>query len=195
MADLRATREFFGPRAAGWDEKFPDDGPAYQGAVAELGIRPRATVLDAACGTGRAIPILQHAVGAAGRVVAVDATPEMLDAARRKGRTGGLVLGDVTRLPLPDGSVDAILAAGLLPHLQDAGAGLVELRRVARPGGRLALFHPIGRVALAARHGGVPDPGDVRAPHVITALLAQHGWEPELVDDGPERYLVVAQRV
>ena len=34
--DLSATRDFFGPRAAGWDEKFPDDGPVYARAVAAL---------------------------------------------------------------------------------------------------------------------------------------------------------------
>ena len=195
MADLRATREFFGPRAAGWDDKFPDDGPAYEAAVAELRLSPGATALDAACGTGRAVPILQKAVGSAGRVVAVDVTPEMLEMARHKGRGGGLVLADVTRLPLPDASVDAILAAGLLPHLQDASGGLEELARVARPAGRLGLFHPISRAALTARHGGEAQPDDVRAPHVITAMLAEHGWEPELVDDGPDRYLVVARRL
>ncbi|HWE55521.1 MAG TPA: class I SAM-dependent methyltransferase [Acidimicrobiales bacterium] len=194
MADLQATRDFFGPRAAGWDDKFPDDEPAYKGAVAELRIPPGATALDAGSGTGRAIPIMQRAVGRGGRVVAVDATPEMVSTAKRKGRAGGLIVGDVTRLPLPDRSVDAILAAGLLPHLEDAGGALDELARVTRVGGRLGLFHPIGRVALAARHGDAPHPGDVRAPDVITALLAEHGWEAELVDDGPDRYLVVARR-
>jgi SAM-dependent methyltransferase len=194
VADLRATRDFFGPRAVGWDDKFPDDGPAYERAVAELRLTAGATALDAGCGTGRAIPILQRAVGGGGRVVAVDATPEMVSTAKRSGRAGGLIVGDVTCLPLPDRSVDVILAAGLLPHLGDAGAALDELARVTRVGGRLGLFHPIGRVALAARHGGAPHPGDVRAPDVITALLVEHGWEAELVDDGPDRYLVVARR-
>jgi len=34
--DLSATRQFFGPRAAGWDEKFPDDGPVFAAAIALL---------------------------------------------------------------------------------------------------------------------------------------------------------------
>ena len=152
--------------------------------------------LDAACGTGRAVPFLRRAVGPSGTVVAVDVTPEMLAVAAAKGRAGdgALVQADVGRLPLADRSVDAILAAGLIGHHGDAHRLLGELARVARPGATLALFHPISRAALAARHGTVPDPGDVRADPAVRALLAGAGWEAELVDDGAERYLVVGRR-
>jgi SAM-dependent methyltransferase len=98
------------------------------------------------------------------------------------------------RLPLPDRSVDAILAAGLIGHLPDADTGLRELARVARPGGRLALFHPIGRATLAARHGRPLDPDDIRTPAHIERLLTATGWRAEAVDDGPDRYLVIARR-
>lgn len=192
--ERRATQEFFGPRAAGWDDRFPDDEPAYRAAIAELGVLRGGTALDAACGTGRAVPLLQEVVGPSGRVVALDLTSEMLVTAAAKGRGGGLVLGDARALPLRTGSVDSILAAGLLPHLLDAAGDLSELARVTRPGGTLGLFHPISRVALAARHGGVPAPEDVRTPAIISGLLRRTGWEPELLDDGPDRYLVVARR-
>jgi ubiquinone/menaquinone biosynthesis C-methylase UbiE len=189
-------REFFALRAAGWEDKFPHDGPAFAAAVAAL--RPAAgeTTLDAGCGTGRALPVLRHAVGTCGRVIGLDLTPEMLAEADRRGRrvVGDLVLGDVRRLPLPDGCVDATLSAGLLPHLPSPLLGLAELARVTRVGGRLALFHPIGRAALAARHGRRPDPDDTRAEPAIRALLAQTGWAVELVDDGADRYLVIATR-
>ncbi len=194
MADPDATRAFFGPRAAGWDERFPDDGPAYAAAVEAIGVAAGATVLDVACGTARAVPILARAVGPGGTVVAVDLTPEMLEVAAAKGRGGGLLRADARFLPLRDGAVDATLAAGLLPHVDDAEAVLAELARVTRPGGTVGLFHPLGRMALAARHGRVPEPDDVRSPAVISRLLRARGWEPELVDDGPERYLVVARR-
>ena len=194
--DLAAVREFFAARAAGWEDRFPDDGPRYRAAVAALAPPAGGVALDAACGTGRALPILAAAVGPAGTVLGVDVTPEMLAEADRLGRRSlsALVLADVGRLPLADASVDATFAAGLLPHVGGPAGGLAELARVTRPGGRLALFHPISRAALAARHGHEPDPDDPRAGPAITALLAAAGWDPELVDDGAERYLVTARR-
>jgi ubiquinone/menaquinone biosynthesis C-methylase UbiE len=143
---LAATRAFFGLRAAAWDSRFPDDGPAYADAVSELAPPAGGTALDAACGTGRALPALRDHIGSTGTVIAVDVTVEMLAEAARRGRgaVAAVLLGDVTRLPLATAVVDAIFAAGLLPHLPDPVAGLAELARVTRPGGRLALFHPIG---------------------------------------------------
>ena len=134
---LTDTRGFFGPRAAGWEDRFPDDEPRYRRAVAAL--RPAAgdVAVDVGCGTGRALPWLREAVGGRGLVVGVDVTPEMLAEAVRRGRRAplaALVLADAGRLPLPAQTVDALFAAGLLPHLADPVAGLAELARVARLG-------------------------------------------------------------
>ena len=194
--DVGATRAFFGPRAAGWETRFPDDGPSYAQAVAELAPPMGGTVLDAACGTGRALPALRAAVGQTGVVLGLDLTAEMLAEAVHCGRRSyaHLILGDVMKLPLTSGSLDAVFAAGLVSHLPDAAAGLRELARVCRPGGRLALFHPLGRAALARRHGRDPNADDVRSPPQITALLAQTGWRCESIDDVADRYLVLATR-
>jgi SAM-dependent methyltransferase len=195
-AEIASTRAFFAPRAAGWEDRFPDDGPSYEQAVAELEPPAGGAVLDAACGTGRALPALRTAVGSAGTVIGVDLTPEMLAQAARcgRGRLASLVLADAMKLPFVTGSLDAVFAAALLPHLTDPLAGLAELARVCRGGGRLALFHPIGRATLARRHGHEPDPGDIRSEARIRGALARTGWRCESVDDTEDRYLVVALR-
>ena len=194
--ELARTRAFFGPRAAGWEARFPDDGPAYAAAVAQLGLAAGQTVVDAGCGTGRALPLLRAAVGPSGVVLGVDLTPEMLAAAVGHGRLAHaqLVLADARRLPLADASVDAAFAAGFLPHLPDPVDGLRELARVTRSGGRLAVFHPVGRAALAARHGRVPSDDDTLAPPTLRPLLVRTGWLPGPIDDGPDRYLALATR-
>jgi len=191
------TRAFFAPRAATWDQRFPDDDPAYAAAVAEVGLRPGQTALDVGCGTGRALPHLRAAVGPSGHVLGVDLTPEMLATARIRGRHTHalLVLADARRLPLRTGSVDAGFAAGLLPHLPDPGRGLAELARVIRPSGRLALFHPSGRAALAARQGRRLHEDDLLAPAPLRRLLEQSGWRLDRYDDGPNRFLAIAERV
>ena len=194
---LAETRAFFAPRAASWEQQFPDDDPAYGAAVAELGLRPGQTALDAGCGTGRALPHLRTAVGEAGHVLGFDLTPEMLATARRHGRHAHalLVLADARRLPLPAGSVDGGFAAGLLPHLPDPGLGLAELARVIALGGRLVLFHPSGRAALAARHGRRLREDDLLARDPLRHRLQRTGWWLARYDDRPGRFLAVAERV
>ena len=193
---LDETRAFFAPRAAAWEDRFPDDDPAYGAAVAELGLRAGQTALDAGCGTGRALPHLRAAVGPAGTVIGVDLTPEMLATARGPGRHRHalLALADARRLPLPGASADGAFAAGLLPHLPDPGRGLADLARVVRPGGRLVLFHPSGRGALAVRHGRRLRDDDLLAPGPLDRLLQSSGWSLAGYDDGPDRFLAQADR-
>jgi len=194
---LRETQAFFATRAAGWEERFPDDEPRYEQAVREFAPPAGGRVLDVGCGTGRAIPFLRRVIGPEGSLVAVDVTPEMLAEAQRRGRdqVAHLLQADGEAPPFRDASFDAILAAGFLPHLPDPERGLAELARIARPGARLAIFHPIGRATLAARHGGTPSDDEVIAPVRLRPLLAASGWHAESIDDGAERYLALAVRV
>jgi len=194
--DLAATREFFAPRAAGWEDRFPDDEPRYRQAVAALGPLVATAVLDVACGTARATPSLREAVGPSGTVVAVDVTWEMLATARHKGRdrAAHLVLANGTQLPLATQSMSAVFAAGYLSHVRDCAEALTELARVTRTGGRLAVFHPIGRAALAARHSHGIAPDDPLDPLNLSPVLETCGWEVESVHDGADRYLVLATR-
>ncbi|MEU2910058.1 class I SAM-dependent methyltransferase [Streptomyces massasporeus] len=190
------VQEFFTARAADWDSRFPDDGPAYAAAVAELGLRTGDRVLDAGCGTGRALPPLRAAVGASGVVLGADLTPAMLREAVRAGRDrdGQLLLADVASLPLRSRSLDAVFGAGLISHLGDPAENLRELARVVRPGGVLALFHPIGRAALAARHGRPLTPDDLRAEPSLRPLLTGSGWRLTSYVDEDSRFLALAVR-
>ncbi|WP_026178644.1 class I SAM-dependent methyltransferase [Streptomyces hokutonensis] len=194
--DHTHVREFFGARAADWDSRFPDDGPAYAAAVAELALRAGDRVLDAGCGTGRALPPLRAAVGPSGVVVGADLTPAMLEAAVRagRGRAGCLLLADVAALPLRPESLNAVFAAGLIAHLPQPEVNLRELARVVRPGGTLALFHPIGRAALAARQGRQITPDDLRAEPNLRPLLAGSGWRMTSYTDEDARFLALAVR-
>lgn len=194
--DQTRVQEFFTPRAADWDSRFPDDGPAYAAAVAELGLRAGDRVLDAGCGTGRALPPLRAAVGPSGVVLGADLTPAMLREAVRAGRDrdGQLLLTDVAALPLRSGSLDAVFGAGLVSHLASPAENLRELARAVRPGGVLALFHPIGRAALAARHGRTLTPDDLRAEPNLRPLLTGSGWRMTSYTDEDTRFLALAVR-
>jgi ubiquinone/menaquinone biosynthesis C-methylase UbiE len=195
-AQVREVQAFFASRAAGWEQRFAGDDPRFEQAVAELHPPAASSALDVGCGTGRALPFLRRAVGSAGAVVALDLTPEMIAEAHRLGRANlaSLLVADGEALPFAAASFQSILAAGFVPHLADATAGLAELARVTAPGGRLAIFHPIGRATLAARHGGTPSEDDVVSPSRLPATLSAAGWRLNTLDDSPERYLALATR-
>ena len=190
---LTESRAFFATRAADWDERFGDDLPAYEKAVETAAPRRGDLALDVGCGTGRALPALAAAVGPDGRVIGIDCTPEMLAAARTR-KCAELILADCRRLPLPDAAAGVVFAAGLLHHLPDPAAGLAELARVTRPGGRLVLFHPTGRAALAARHGRPQRADEPLNEPNLRPLLAGTGWELTRYEDSDDHFLALAER-
>jgi demethylmenaquinone methyltransferase/2-methoxy-6-polyprenyl-1,4-benzoquinol methylase len=101
-------------------------------------VRPGDRVLDAACGTG---DLALAAAGAgASEVVGVDFSPRMLERARRKAPAIEWVQGDILELPFADGSFDAATVGFGVRNVADLERGLLELRRVLRPGGRLAVL-------------------------------------------------------
>ncbi|MFJ2477950.1 class I SAM-dependent methyltransferase [Streptomyces sp. NPDC087659] len=194
--DHTHVQEFFGARAADWDVRFPDDGPAFATGVSALDLASGDAVLDAGCGTGRALPLLREAVGPAGTVVGADLTLEMLQTAVRAGRDrdAALLQADAARLPLRAASMDAVFASGLIAHLPNPADDLRELARVVRPGGRLALFHPIGRAALAVRQKRRLTADDLRAEPNLGPLLAATGWRLVSYADEEARFLALAVR-
>jgi demethylmenaquinone methyltransferase / 2-methoxy-6-polyprenyl-1,4-benzoquinol methylase len=97
-------------------------------------VRPGDEVLDACCGTG---DLALEAQRAGGRVTGLDFSERMLERARRKSDAVRWVRGDVLDLPFPDGSFDAVTVGFGIRNVADLDAGLVELARVLRPGGRL----------------------------------------------------------
>ena len=120
----------------------------WRDAVARtVHLGPGERALDLAAGTGTSsAAIARHG----GLVVSCDFSLGMLRAGFRRRRPGYVVFvaGDALRLPFADGSFDAVSISFGLRNLVDPDAGLRELLRVTRPGGRLALCefsHPTWR--------------------------------------------------
>lgn len=98
-------------------------------------------VLDCAAGTGE---FSLAAAKRAGSVLCTDLSLPMLDKARKKAKKQGISnitfdQRDITALPDPDGSFDAVIAGNVLHLLDDPGPAVRELWRVTAPGGRLIL--------------------------------------------------------
>jgi demethylmenaquinone methyltransferase/2-methoxy-6-polyprenyl-1,4-benzoquinol methylase len=100
-------------------------------------VRPGDRVLDVCCGTG---DLAVAAAAAGGRVTGVDFAHRMLERARRKSQTVEWLHADVLALPFADDSFDVATAGFGIRNFEDLDAGLRELRRVLRSGGRLGVL-------------------------------------------------------
>lgn len=112
--------------------------------VEESGARPGDAVLDACTGTGDLALEFARALGGRGRVVGTDFCEPMVRLGRRKAAEEGLpaALGvaDTLRLPFRDGAF-AVASVGFgIRNVADLGAGVRELVRVVRPGGRVVIL-------------------------------------------------------
>jgi len=97
--------------------------------------RPR--ILDVGCGTGANLQMLANFGVAEG----VDVSTEALDFCRARGLSK-VKHGAAEALPYEDASFDLVTGLDVVEHLDDDIAGLAEMRRVLRPGGRALLFVP-----------------------------------------------------
>ncbi len=139
LARRRAKSErFFASAAGDWDRLRTELFGAGVHAGALLGLLDPALVVgDLGCGTGEVSEALAPHVA---RVVAVDGSGEMLEAAReRLGATDNAEVrqGDLANLPLRDGELDAAVLSLVLHHAPAPGDVLAEAARVIRPGGRV----------------------------------------------------------
>jgi demethylmenaquinone methyltransferase/2-methoxy-6-polyprenyl-1,4-benzoquinol methylase len=113
----------------------------------EQTVRPGDRTLDACCGTG---DLAIGAQKAGADVVGLDFSERMLERARRKAPELEFVQGDALALPFDDASFDSATVGFGVRNVEDLDAGLRELRRVLRDGGRLGILEittPTGRLA------------------------------------------------
>lgn len=135
------SEEFFSTAAGQWD-RLRDElfGNSFH-LHALLGLLdPTASVGDLGCGTGELSRLLAPHVS---RLISVDSSPEMLQAARRnlaEFTNVELRAGALEALPIDNRQLDLAVMALVLHHLPDPGVALADAARVLRPGGRLLVI-------------------------------------------------------
>ena len=176
-------------------------------AIASLGLAGRECVLDLCTGTGDLAIAAMRAHPSAARVVGVDFAGAMLAIGERKVRASNLqraiafVRGDATRLPVADGSVDAVTIGFGIRNVEDMPSACREIHRVLKPRGRFAILefaipstplfrqaylwylrHVLPRIGRAvSRHDGAysylqASIDAFASPDEFVKLLRQHGF-------------------
>ena len=113
--------------------------PRWRRALVDsIDARPTDRVLDVATGTGMVAQALHDRYGCA--IVGLDQSADMLSVARtRDGVYESIVQGNAEKLPFPDATFDHLSFTYLLRYVDDPAATMVELARVVKPGGRVAM--------------------------------------------------------
>jgi ArsR family transcriptional regulator len=139
-AVLRAREQQFPEKFAGEMERHYSPGRTWEAtARGFLGLGRFGDVLDAGCGDGT---LAQLIAPRARSITCLDISETMIDAARtRLGKTAGanFVVGDLCEAPLRSASFDEALCFNVLTHVQEPLAALIQLERVLRKGGRVAI--------------------------------------------------------
>lgn len=136
-------------QTAEWYAEKYGDYPTNKLGVSGLPLRTDATIVDIGCGTGSA---LRHAAEqvTAGTLIGIDPVPRMVEIAVQQTAMHPAVArirfyqGAADALPVAEQSADVVLAFDSFDHWPDPLAGLSEVRRILKPGGRFVVVKDNG---------------------------------------------------
>ena len=124
----------------------PRSNPSVESAIRSRWVIPSPvrSVLDLGCGAGFDTLLAARRVGATGKVIDVDMTPQMITKARYANSLLGMtnvefIQGAIEALPLPDSSVDLVISNGVFNLCPTKPRVLSQVFRVLKPGGRLQM--------------------------------------------------------
>lgn len=127
----------WGARAEDWAElNDPHSEPLFEAALDKCRAGRGTELLDVGCGAGRAV---QMAAERGARVAGLDASPQMLEIARRRTPSASFRTGDMQELPWPSETFDVVTFFNSLQYASSPAGALREAARVLRADGRLAI--------------------------------------------------------
>ena len=198
MGTAQVQGSLWGAAAQDWAELAePVQIPFFEAALDAIEVEGGMRLLDAGCGAGLALTL---AAQRGATVTGLDASAGLLAVARERLPQADLREGDLEALPYADDSFDAVTAFNSVQYAGDPTAALREIKRVAKPGARVAIttwgrpeqcemravLGAIGSLLPPPRPA--PGPFALAAPGALEALVESAGLTAERSIDVPTPY-------
>jgi SAM-dependent methyltransferase len=157
-------------------------------------------VLEPGCGTGRLTGILSRQVGCNGKVVALDISPEMVNAAREKaGKNDNtdIFVAHIESFPAPIDKFDLILCHQVFPHIEEKAFALQRLNDLLVPGGKVVVFHFIDFDEINDVHrkaGSVVQNDRMPEKPEMELLFDNAGFTIEFIRNDKNGYFLMAHK-
>jgi len=133
----------------------PEETAKIERMLRQAEVTPGMHILEPGCGTGRLTEILADRVGVGGAVLALDISPEMVEACRSRmaeKKNVQVTCGPLEEAALSTGAFDLAICHNVFPHFDDKRAALETMIRVLKDSGRLIIFHFMNSAAINDLH-------------------------------------------
>ena len=178
----------WGARPADWALSEDQQVPTYEAVLRSVGLAPGASVLDVGCGVGA---FLRLVAARGARAFGLDASPALLDLARRRLPDADLRVGEMEALPYDDDTFDLVTGFNAFFFADDIVAAIREAGRVAKPGAPVVIqvwgpherndleaMKTIVRPFMPPRPADAPPEPDYSEPGVLEDIAARAGLDP-----------------
>ena len=179
----------WGARPEDWATSEDQQAPTYEEALRRVGLEPGQRVLDLGCGAGSFLRLVAER-GA--EPFGLDASPALIQLARKRLPEADLRVGDMEDLPYDDDTFDLVTGFNSFFFANDMPAALREARRVAKPGAPIVIqvwgahercdleaMKAIARPFLPPRPPDAPPEPDLSLPGALEGLATLAGLTPE----------------
>jgi ubiquinone/menaquinone biosynthesis C-methylase UbiE len=159
-------------------------------------------ILDCACGTGRTTEIIASRLGPGSEIYGVDSSPAMIERARSLRKAPPDVkfdfqVADALALPFDTDKFDWVLVVDSFPHFRDYPAALLELKRVTKDGGFIAILEQASTTETNQHHreiGGAVANDMLPSALEFMSMLKESGLWMQIYIDDDDGFRVLARK-
>jgi ubiquinone/menaquinone biosynthesis C-methylase UbiE len=199
---MEDRKTFFDRHAASWDDRFhsPEERARLAELVDAFGLTAGNAVLDVGTGTGVILSFVRETIGREGRLAAMDFSFKMLQhaAERREAADATLFNASVESIPFRSGQFDCVTCFAAFPHFPDKVKALLEMVRILRPGGKLAIAHLKSSDEINHLHGqigGAVARDRLPDPEALRLLMKNAGLIAISMVNEPGRFIALGRKV